>query len=109
MKHTRRRLIKQHRRKHKSRNRKSKHNKHNKHNKHTSRRKKTYRKRNMKGGDLFASDTTTLFGINNVGQLLTNGYRSTLNTGKNAGAALMGYEYYPNPDATMDQFNGLKW
>ena len=63
----------------------------------------------MKGGDLFASDTTTLFGINNVGQLLTNGYRSVLNTGKNSGAALMGYEYYPNPDATMDQFRELKW
>lgn len=107
MKHTRRRVPKQHRRRNKSRVRKSKHNK--RQHRSSSKKKTFRRKRHMKGGDLFASDTTTLFGINNVGQLLTNGYRSVLNTGKNSGAALMGYEYYPNPDATMDQFRELKW
>ena len=110
MKHTRRRVPKRQRRRNKSRARKSKHNKkqHWDH-RHSSKKRTFRRKRHMKGGDLFASDTTTLFGINNVGQLLTNGYRSVLNTGKNSGAALMGYEYYPNPDATMDQFRELKW
>ncbi len=107
MKHTRKRLVKQQRRRKKSRVRKSKHNK--RQHRHSSKKRSFRRKRHMKGGDLFASDTTTLFGINNVGQLLTNGYRGVLNHGKNANAALMGYEYYPSPDPTMDQFNGLKW
>ena len=107
MKHTRRLVPKQPRRRNKSRVRKSKHNRRQY---RSSSKKRTFRRKQpMKGGDLFASDTTTLFGINNVGQLLTNGYRSVLNTGKNSGAALMGYEYYPNPDATMDQFRELKW
>ena len=62
MKHTRRRVPKQHRRRNKSRVRKSKHNK--RQHRSSSKKRTFRRKQHMKGGDLFASDTTTLFGIN---------------------------------------------